>query len=55
MNLQANRGLKIRLLNDMNEHISEKPENIVRESIEKSARVEIPLYERRKEEFFGKK
>ena len=38
----------MRLLNEMNEHISEKSENIVRESIEESARVEIPLYERRK-------
>ena len=32
----------------MNEHISEKAENNVRESIEESARIEIPLYERSK-------
>ena len=35
-------------MNDMNEHISEKAENTVRETIEESARVEIPLYERRR-------
>ena len=32
----------------MNEGISEKAENIVRESMEESARIGIPLYERRK-------
>ncbi len=32
----------------MNEGISEKAENIVRESVEESTRIGIPLYERRK-------
>ena len=32
----------------MSEHISEKAESIVRESIEENARMEMPLYERRK-------
>ena len=35
-------------MNDMNEHISEKEEGVVRKSIEESGRVEIPIYERRK-------
>ncbi len=33
---------------EMNEGISEKAENIVRESVEENARIGIPLYERRK-------
>ena len=47
-NMLSNTGLRSspENLNDMNEHISERSENIVRESIEKSARVWIPLYER---------
>ena len=32
----------------MNDQITEKAEDIVRESIEESARIEVPLYERRK-------
>ena len=32
----------------MNKHISEKAEDIVRESLEEGKRIEIPLYERRK-------
>ena len=32
----------------MNKHISEKAEDIVRESLEDGKRIEIPLYERRK-------
>lgn len=35
-------------MNDTNERIYEKTENAVRESIREGARVEIPLYERRK-------
>ena len=35
-------------MNDMNKRISESAESIVRESIEENARIEIPLYERRK-------
>ena len=32
----------------MNKHISEKAEDIVRESLEEGKRIEMPLYERRK-------
>lgn len=35
-------------MNDTNERISEKVEDIARESLKESARVSIPLYERRK-------
>lgn len=35
-------------MNDNDKHIFEKAENIVRESIAENARIEVPLYERRK-------
>ena len=35
-------------MTDMNKDISEKAEDIVRESLEEGKRIEIPLYERRK-------
>ena len=35
-------------MNDLKKNISEEVENIVRENIEDNARIEIPLYERRK-------